>query len=129
MCKGLLDQGFTPSITDPCLWIRHDCIICQYVDDCLIFANTDQTIDSFIHQMRQAGYLLKDEGTVENFLGINIDHSASTRGKKVFEMKQTGLIETVMDELNLNTDRCKLHNTPSDIIIHPDLDKPVFEEA
>ena len=49
LCKGLLNQDFTPSITDPCLWIRHDCIICQCVDDCLIFANTDQIIDYFIH--------------------------------------------------------------------------------
>ena len=128
LCKGLLDQGFTPSISDPCLWIRDDCIICQYVDDCLIFAHDDSVIDSFLAKMKQAGYLLSDEGSVEDFLGVHVDKKIDSDGKKIFEMTQTGLIQEIIDDLNLDADQTKLHKTPSNSILFPDLDQDPFEE-
>jgi hypothetical protein len=33
--QGFLDEGFKPSNVDPCLFIRDDCIIVVYTDDCL----------------------------------------------------------------------------------------------
>mmetsp|Transcript_21733 Transcript_21733/g.31143 ORF Transcript_21733/g.31143 Transcript_21733/m.31143 type:complete len:655 (-) Transcript_21733:1247-3211(-) len=43
--NGLLAQGFKQSTTDSCLYLRHDCILVVYTDDCLIFAPSDKTID------------------------------------------------------------------------------------
>ena len=84
LSDGLIAEGFVPSLVDPCLWLRDDCMICQYVDDCILFANDGSTIDSFITSMRGRGYLLKDEGDIENFLGVNIKSNTSS-GTKSFE--------------------------------------------
>jgi hypothetical protein len=37
----LLSLGFIQSKVDKCLFIRLDCIILVYVDDCLIFSPSD----------------------------------------------------------------------------------------
>ena len=89
LTKGLGELGFIPSLIDPCLWLRNDCMICLYVDDCICYANNDTVINEFISQMRKKGYLLQDEGDVENFLGVHI--TATNNGK--FELTQTGLIK------------------------------------
>jgi len=58
---GLEQRGFVPSKIDPCLYIRKDCIIALYTDDCLIFANDDSTIDELCESL-SSDFLLKDEG-------------------------------------------------------------------
>jgi hypothetical protein len=35
---GLRKLGFTASEVDPCLFYKHDCIICLYVNNCLLFS-------------------------------------------------------------------------------------------
>jgi hypothetical protein len=40
--QGILSEGFTQSKTDPCLYLRHDCLMVLYTDDCLIFAKEDR---------------------------------------------------------------------------------------
>jgi len=44
LCTGLLQLGFIQSSTDCCLFLRRDCIIVVYVNDCLIFAKDQSTI-------------------------------------------------------------------------------------
>lgn len=40
-----------PEYSDLCLWISDNCIIWQYVDDCLIFAHDDSILDLFLATM------------------------------------------------------------------------------
>jgi len=51
--SGLRQRGFTASTTDNdnCLYIRNDCILILYMDDCLIFAKSDQIIDNLIEDL------------------------------------------------------------------------------
>ena len=123
---GLIKEGFTPSFVDPCLWLRKDCMICLYVDDCIIYANNTSLIDTFISNMREQGYLLQDEGDVENFLGVNIKATKSGN----FEMTQTGLIQDILNDLGLNLPNCKyaMHSTPATAILHADEHEPPFTE-
>jgi hypothetical protein len=123
---GLIKEGFTPSIIDPCLWLRKDCMICLYVDDCIIYANNTSIIDSFITNMRTQGYLLQDEGDVENFLGVNIKETKTGN----FEMTQTGLINDILKDLSLHLPNCKYmaHDTPATAILHADEHEPPFKE-
>ena len=124
---GLAAEGFQPSSVDPCLWLRNDCMICLYVDDCVIFANNESIISSFISNMKDRGYLLQDEGDIENFLGVNI--TKKPNGK--YEMKQTGLIHDILNDLGLNhpqTKYCK-NTVPATGILHADLDLPEFTES
>ena len=65
LTKGLLQLGFVQSRTDSCLFLRHDCILVVYVDDCLIFAEINTL---------SASYLLQDERDMNAFLGIKINN-------------------------------------------------------
>jgi hypothetical protein len=67
LTKGLLQLGFTQSKTDSCLFIKQDCILVIYVDDCLIFAKDNSTIDNLI-QFLSKSFLLQDVGDVSTFL-------------------------------------------------------------
>ena len=85
--KGLQKQGFTPSKIDPSLFMREDCIICLYTDDCLIFGHNDNIIDNLIQGLRDDGFLLTDEGDVKDYLGVRM-HAFYNDGKlNTIEMK------------------------------------------
>ena len=101
-------------------------MICLYVDDFVVFANDSSNIPSFIANMKRRGYLLQDEGNIENFLGVNITETSD--GK--YEMKQTGLIKDVLQELGLDHPQTKYdkYTTPAIEVLHADLDKPEFAE-
>jgi hypothetical protein len=68
---GLKKQGFTPSKTDSCLFLRRDCILAVYVDDSLIFAKNDNMTQKLIQELSKT-YLLQDEGDVSAFLRVQI---------------------------------------------------------
>jgi hypothetical protein len=58
---GLTKLGFKASAIDPCLFYRSDCIICLYVNDCLIFSPTAGVITSVLTALRK-DYLIGEEG-------------------------------------------------------------------
>lgn len=76
--------------------------------------------------MKVKGYLLQDEGDIENFLGVNI--TAREDGK--YEMLQSGLINDITEDLGLNRSSTKFerHKVPATEVLHPDLDKPEFNK-
>jgi hypothetical protein len=77
LMQGLLKEGFHQSASDPCLFLRKNCIIIVYTDDCIIFAREDSTIDALIHNLSQT-FLLEDQGSVQDYLGIRITRTLST---------------------------------------------------
>jgi hypothetical protein len=92
---GLLKEGFTQSKTDCCLFLRNDCIIVVYVDDCLIFSKSDDTINNLIKQL-SSSFILQDEGDVSAFLGVQIKKDANN---KTIHLTQPGLIQQVINDL------------------------------
>jgi hypothetical protein len=42
LTKGLWKRGFVQSKTDTCLFLRKDCILVVYVDDCLLLPQIQQ---------------------------------------------------------------------------------------
>jgi transposase InsO family protein len=112
---GLKAHGFKQSHIDPCLYLRKDCIMVVYTDDCLIFAPNDTIIDSLIADL-SALYKLEDQGDVHDYLGIRIEKDNTT---KTISMTQTGLIESIIQDLNLETSS-NTKTTPSDSILHSD---------
>jgi hypothetical protein len=46
--QGLLHHGFRQSVADPCLFLRHGCILVVYVDDCLLFSKEASALDALI---------------------------------------------------------------------------------
>jgi hypothetical protein len=116
---GLLKAGFTQSTTDTCLFLRDDCIIIIYVDDCLFFSPSSTVIDGVIKTLSQT-LKLKDEGDVAAFLGVNIARDVAT---KKIAFTQPGLIDQIIRDVGL-TAHSKHKDTPSDSILHPDTAGP-----
>jgi hypothetical protein len=112
---GLKAHGFKQSHIDPCLYLRKDCIMVVYTDDCLIFAPNDTIINSLISDL-SALYKLKDQGDVHDYLGLRIEKDNTT---KTISMTQTGLIESIIQDRNLDTSS-NTKTTPSDSILHSD---------
>ncbi len=115
LTNGLLNQGFTQSKTDCCLFLRHDCILVVYVDDCLIFARSDDTISSLIQSLSST-FLLQDEGDVSAFLGVQIAKNPLT---KTITLTQPGLIQQIINDVGI-TKFAKGKDTPVDSILHSD---------
>ena len=107
---GLLTRGFRQSEVDPCLFIKDDMILLVYVDDTLIFAKHQNTIECLITSLRSE-FDLTDEGdNVKQFLGVKISHNQDG----AIEMTQPHLIQQIIKQLGLNGD-CKMHDTPADV--------------
>jgi len=115
LTKGLLAHGFKQSVHEPCLYLHHDCIMIVYTDDCLIFAKDDSTIDTSIKALSET-YLLEDQGTVSDYLGICITKNATT---KEISMTQPGLIDSILQDLHLEASS-HTKDTPAMGILHPD---------
>jgi hypothetical protein len=117
LTQGLLKEGFYQSKIDPCLYLRNDCIMVVYTDDCLLFAKHDDTIDNLIKNLSTT-YLLEDQGDVHDYLGIHITKDSTS---KTISMTQPGLIESILQDLNITSNHVTAY-TPSDSILYPDKD-------
>ena len=104
---SLASRGFQQSSVDPCLFIRRDLILVVYVDDCLLFAKDDRTLDSFVLSLQEE-FVLTCDGDVGAFLGIAIVRNV----KGHLELTQPGLIDKIIKECGLEHDS-KQHKTPA----------------
>jgi hypothetical protein len=117
--KGLLSRGFIQSNIDPCLFIRQDCILVVYTDDCLMFARDDSIIDDLCKCL-STEFLLKDEGDIEGFLGIQIMHMTKPDGSITITMMQPGLIDQILEDVGLTGDKVTQKCTPATKVLPPD---------
>jgi hypothetical protein len=106
---GLLERRFTQSAVDPCLFMKEEMICVVYVDD-TIFAGPDGVkLDAMIHSLTddhggtKSKYELEAEGSVQDFLGINITQVSD----KSFRLTQTGLIKKILEKTMLLDSRAK----------------------
>jgi hypothetical protein len=110
---GLLRLGFKASEVDPCLFYRDDCLVALYVDDCLVFSPQQQIIDQVLSSL-QTEYQVGSQGSVQDFLGINIHTDAA--GATHFT--QPNLIDSILTGLKLQD--CHKKYTPAISVLHPD---------
>jgi len=94
--KGLLNQGFHQSTSDPCLFMHNECIIALYMDDYCVFTTNDNIINALIASLREE-FVLQDEGSISNYLGIHINQQTnSDRSINNITLMQTGLMDTIL---------------------------------
>ena len=67
--QGLVDQGFTPSKINPCLYLKENIVLLTYVDDCIIISPLKESIDHRILSMQSGpeNFKLTVEGVVNKF--------------------------------------------------------------
>ena len=71
-----------------------------YTDDCICFSKTKTVPDKLIKDLKDDGFLLKDEGDARDFLGVTITRNTE---KQTIMMTQTGLIDSILFDLGLTT--------------------------
>ena len=114
--KGLLSCRFIQSNINPCLFIQQDCIFIVYIDDCLMFTCDNSIIDDLCKCL-STKFLLKDEGTIEGFLGIQIMHMTKPDGLITITMMQPGLIDQILEDVGLTGDKVTQKCTPVNKIL------------
>jgi hypothetical protein len=112
--SSLQALGFSQSQHDPCLFIRKDCLILVYVDDCLIFGRSDDVLDTVISNL-QKDFVLTSQGSVGAYLGIDICCTPDGH----LELCQPGLINKIITACGLQ-DQSSSWYTPSTMILTAD---------
>ena len=106
-------------------------MIALYTGDCLIFADSDKTINLLCESL-SSDFLLKDEGDIEDFLGVCISKSVNKADNSIpYTMMQPGVIEQILQDVSLAPDCENLSPpkgkfTPANAILHPYLDAAPF---
>jgi hypothetical protein len=96
---ALITAGFSQSRVDKCLFIKHDCIIVVYVDDCLIFSKDEAVLDSIIKHLSTT-FRITSDTDVDAYLGLDIKKNSDG----FLEITQPGLIDKVISICGLETD-------------------------
>ena len=121
LCKGLLDRGFKQSNADPCVFLRENCVIFCYVDDCIILSKKGTSVAGDLVNSLKTGpenFILEDEGSLSRYLGVIVDRQKD--GK--IHLSQPNLIKRFLALVNINE-----HENPKDTpaikpMLHRDLD-------
>ena len=110
LTKAMQTCGMEPSNFDPCLFVGDRVIAICYVDDILFWATDEAYINELGSKLRKQGLLLQQEDDAAGFLGVTM--SKTKNGS--MELKQTGLIERILEALGLNTKHATTKWTPAE---------------
>lgn len=109
LTKHLKQIGFIQSECDECLFVRNRTIYVLYTDDSILASPTDAELDTVLADMKRAGLQITVEGTVEDFLGVKMQHNNDGS----ITMTQPHLIQQVLKDLNLLQDSAKSKDIPA----------------
>jgi hypothetical protein len=122
--QGLVDQGFTPSKINPCLYLKENIVLLTYVDDCIIISPSKASNNRLISSMQSGpeNFKLTDEGDVNKFLGVEI----MRLDRDAFKLSQPFLIDCISNFLGLcnkkfKTDANSLSTPVTNGLLHHDL--------
>lgn len=100
-------QGLTPSMADPCIYIRHNngirLMVSVHVDDQLIACNNRAALDQFKKDLN-ATFECKDQGPIGYFLGINVYRD---RPNKRMYLSQEHYLEGLLERFGKVGSPCK----------------------
>jgi hypothetical protein len=82
-----------------------------YVDNLIFFSRNVAKIDRVVMELCKLGVALKQEDDAAGFLGVKMERDSNTG---LLEMKQTGLIERVIEALGLDYGYARGKQTPAE---------------
>ena len=91
--------GMQVSLLDPCLFIDDQLMAMAFVDDILFWSMDQAYINKLGSKLREQGLLLKQEDNAAGYLGVKMTKTEDC----CIEMKQTGLIDRVVEALGLDS--------------------------
>ena len=123
MDQGMREIRFKPSKFDPCLYDRGSVVFLVYIDDCIVFGPSDQSIDQVATDLRACSrqFTVDDQGDVGDFLGIQVQKQDDGS----ILLMQPQLIDSIIKDLHLQTSS-NGKKTPSMMtsLLHKDADGP-----
>lgn len=120
----LLARNFRPSEYDPCLYYRNETAIAIWVDDVVMIGKDTRELDKIIDELRQE-FTITDEGTLSQYLGINIGRKVDKDGEH-FELTQPELTQKIIKAVGLTG--CKSNSTPATQVFGALKDQPKHNE-
>ena len=88
------------------------CIV--YVDDCLFFSKDINKVNAMLQKLQNEELHFSREDNVSSFLGVDM----SRKSDGTIEMRQTGLIDNIIDAMQLDDENPK--DTPADTVLAKD---------
>ena len=79
------------------------------MNDSILAGPSEREIDQIIEKMRRAKLDITIEGTLEDFLGVNIDRKEDGS----IHLTQPQLIDSILRDLNLDNDNVKTKSIPA----------------
>ena len=107
--KLINEVGFTQSKIDECLFYRGTTLYALYTDDSIIAGPNLDEINQVIKDIKLAKLDVTEEGTLEDFLGVNIDR----KNDGSIHLTQPHLIEQILKDLKLDGPEVKTKSTPT----------------
>jgi Reverse transcriptase (RNA-dependent DNA polymerase) len=95
--KGLTQLGFKQSSIDECVYYQNKTIFLCYIDDTILIDPDDEQIDKVIQELKGLQYDVTDEGSIEDYLGVQIQQLPSGQIK----ITQPQLINSILKDLKL----------------------------
>jgi hypothetical protein len=93
--------GFAMDDQDTCLFTMPGCIFVVYVDDAILVANKQETIDNVLQQLEDHGMDLERMGSLSDFLGVKVHHNEDG----TLELVQPSLTKRFIELLGLQQSR------------------------
>ena len=123
MDHGMREIGFKPSQFDPCLYYWGSVVFLVYIDNCIVFGPSDQSIDQVVQDLRACSrqFTVDDQGNVGDFLGIQVQKQDDGS----ILLTQPQLIDSIIKDLHLQSSS-NGKKTPSVTTnqLHKDTDGP-----
>ena len=111
LTAAMVKSGIQVSKLDPCLFIDKRVVCICYVDDILLWSKDVKHINELAEELRKQGLLLEQEDDAAGFLGVRLER---VEGTNLLEMKQTGLIDRVLETLGLDVGTVNGKATPAE---------------
>jgi len=100
--------GFKQSKYDQCLFFKGQVIYVLYTDDSILAGPNKEELDQVIADIKKQGLKITDEGTIADFLGVNIQKKEDGS----FHLTQPKLIQSILEELKLTQENLTIKDTP-----------------
>jgi hypothetical protein len=109
--KAFETEGFVASSFDPCLLFKKNMMMVVYVDDVGIAAKNKTDVNDLVEKLRAKGFLLTEEGSFSEFLGIKFEKNDSDGS---VNMTQKGLIKKIIETAGM--EECNPNWTPASTV-------------
>eukprot|EP00956_Cyclotella_meneghiniana_P015936 scaffold24808_cov102-Cyclotella_meneghiniana.AAC.1 len=110
LTEAMIGAGMQVSKLDPCLFVSDKVTAVAFVDDILFWSTDEAYINQLGSRLRKEGLLLEEEGDAAGYLGVEMTKTE----EGLIEMKQTGLIDRVLEALGLDTKYATNKWTPAE---------------